>query len=167
MNKYNKIFLGKQIPQKVANIGQVIVQAARPRIVIAPLKIGLAVQMYHHYRSKFLLQISSKKRYNSSYSKQTLMRSFKTWKQYDGRLGSSGDNANSHYIWVQYCHVRFLTYITSKQHQDSSISRIENDTLDISKIYANLSSCSPFSVDSCLRNIINGILAKEHVNAHE
>ena len=60
-----------------------------------------------------------------------------------------------------------ITYTTREQHKDSSASRIERDTLDISKIYAKLSTCSPFSDDPSLRNIINGIVAKKDVNVYE
>jgi hypothetical protein len=64
----SKIFVGSKILHKVASIGQAIVQAARPRAVIAPLQIGLAVQMHHHYRSKFLLETLNKMGYSSSYT---------------------------------------------------------------------------------------------------
>lgn len=45
------VFTGKELDVKLASIGQAIVQAARPRVLIAPLQIGLGVQMYHHYQS--------------------------------------------------------------------------------------------------------------------
>ena len=34
---------------KIVSIGQVIMQAARPWILLAPLQFGLGVQMYHHF----------------------------------------------------------------------------------------------------------------------
>ena len=40
---------------KIASIGQTIMQATRPRVFIAPLQLGLAVQMYHHFGSIFLI----------------------------------------------------------------------------------------------------------------
>lgn len=40
---------------KVASIGQAIVQTARPRVVISPLQIGLAVQLHHNFASSFLI----------------------------------------------------------------------------------------------------------------
>ena len=46
--------VGKETNQKVAAIGQAIVQAVRPRAVVAPLQLGLAVQVHHLYRSRFL-----------------------------------------------------------------------------------------------------------------
>ena len=36
---------------KVASIGQVIIQAARHRVILAPLQFGLAVQLHHHFAS--------------------------------------------------------------------------------------------------------------------
>lgn len=40
---------------KVASVGQAIIQASRPRTLIAPLQIALSVQMHHHFGSRFLL----------------------------------------------------------------------------------------------------------------
>ena len=49
------IFNEKSAERKIASIGQAIIQAARPRVLKAPLQIGLAVQMHHHYGSKFFI----------------------------------------------------------------------------------------------------------------
>ena len=40
---------------KIAPIGQAIMQAARPRVLLAPLQFGLGVQMHHHFGSRFLI----------------------------------------------------------------------------------------------------------------
>ena len=40
---------------KVASIGQAIMQATRPRVLLAPLQIGLGIQMHHHFGSRFLI----------------------------------------------------------------------------------------------------------------
>ena len=40
---------------KIAAIGQAIMQAARPRVLLAPLQFGLGVQMHHHFASRFLM----------------------------------------------------------------------------------------------------------------
>ena len=61
-------FAGKDTDVKVASIGQSIVQATCPRTVIAPLQIGLAVQMYHHFRSHFLIDSLSALGFCSSYA---------------------------------------------------------------------------------------------------
>lgn len=53
---------------KVISIGQAIAQAARPRVFLAPLQIGLAVQMHHHFASKFLIDTLSAHGFSSSYS---------------------------------------------------------------------------------------------------
>ena len=49
------IFPGKSIGLKVATIGQCIIQATRPRSVIAPILFGIGVQMHHLYGSRFLI----------------------------------------------------------------------------------------------------------------
>lgn len=49
------LLVGKDTRQKQASIGQAIIQGTRPRTVLAPLQIGLAVQMHHHFRSRFLI----------------------------------------------------------------------------------------------------------------
>ncbi|KAG7156410.1 hypothetical protein Hamer_G006161 [Homarus americanus] len=51
----NGLFVGKETSRKVAGIGHAIVQAVRPRAVVAPLQVGLAVQVHHMYRSQFLV----------------------------------------------------------------------------------------------------------------
>lgn len=45
----NIIFPGKDVDVKVASIGQAIIQAARPRVLMAPLQLGLGVQMHNHF----------------------------------------------------------------------------------------------------------------------
>ena len=40
---------------KIAPIGQAIMQGTRPRVLIAPLQLGLAVQMHHSFGSRFLI----------------------------------------------------------------------------------------------------------------
>ena len=50
------IMTGKDIDLKVASIGQAIMQAARPRVIIAPLQLGLGLQCHHHFGSRFLMK---------------------------------------------------------------------------------------------------------------
>ena len=45
----NGLFVGKQTRCKVVGIGYAIVQAVQPHAVIAPLQIGLGVQVHHLY----------------------------------------------------------------------------------------------------------------------
>ena len=55
LNAFMKImFAGKDVDVKLASIGQAILQATRPRVLMAPLQIGLGAQMHHHFQSKFL-----------------------------------------------------------------------------------------------------------------
>ena len=62
------IFNEKSAERKIASIGQAIIQVARPRVLIAPLQIGLAVQMHHHYGSKFLIDSLNSHGFCSSYT---------------------------------------------------------------------------------------------------
>lgn len=43
------------VQTKIASIGQAIMQAARPRVLLAPLQVGLGVQLHHHFASHFLI----------------------------------------------------------------------------------------------------------------
>lgn len=52
---------------KVASIGQSIMQAARPRVLLAPLQIALAIQMHHHFSSRFLIDSLHKHGFCSPY----------------------------------------------------------------------------------------------------
>ena len=49
------ILVGKCIGMKLASIGKAIMQATRPRVILAPLQVGLAVQLHHHFASRFLI----------------------------------------------------------------------------------------------------------------
>ena len=63
-----KLFLAKNSDLRIASIGQAIVQATRPRVFIAPLQIGLGVQMHRHFGSKFLIYSLNSHGFCSSYS---------------------------------------------------------------------------------------------------
>ena len=53
-NFLRTLFTGKVVDLKIASVGQAIMQAVRPRVLMAPLQIGLGVQMHHHFSSTFL-----------------------------------------------------------------------------------------------------------------
>ena len=61
------LFVGTDTRRKVAGIGHAIAQAVRPRAIQVPLQIGLAAQMQHIYRSKFLVDTLSEMGFCSSY----------------------------------------------------------------------------------------------------
>lgn len=42
---------------KVCSIGQAIMQAVRPKVILAPLQIGLGIQLHHHFASKYLIDV--------------------------------------------------------------------------------------------------------------
>ena len=50
-----KLFLEINSDTKTASVGQVIIQATCLRVSIAPLQIGVAVQMHHHFGSKVVI----------------------------------------------------------------------------------------------------------------
>ena len=58
----------KNSKNKILSIGQAIIQACMPRGVIAPLQIGLGVQMHHLYGSKLLIEILNSMGFCSSYT---------------------------------------------------------------------------------------------------
>ena len=62
------MFVSKDTSRKVAGIGQAIIQVVRTRAVIAPLQLGLAVQIHHMYRSQFIIDTLSSLGMCSSYS---------------------------------------------------------------------------------------------------
>ena len=42
------LFSGRKTAVKVASIGQAIMQATRPRVLLPPLQFGLGMQLYHN-----------------------------------------------------------------------------------------------------------------------
>ena len=52
---------------KVASIRQAIIQAARPRVILTPLQVGLAVQLHHNFASRFLIDTLHRLGFCSSY----------------------------------------------------------------------------------------------------
>ena len=61
------LFVGKDVELQIALVGQAIVQATRPRVILAPLQLGLGVQMHHHFASKFLIDSLHTHGFCSSY----------------------------------------------------------------------------------------------------
>ena len=61
------LITGKYVQTKLASIGQAIMQAARPRVLLAPLQIGLGVQLHHHYASWFSINTLYKHGFCCSY----------------------------------------------------------------------------------------------------
>ena len=72
------VFSGKDVEIKVASIGQAIMQAARLRILICPLQLGLAMQMHYCFDLKFLIDTL----YSLGFSLNPTMRSWRLrWAQ--------------------------------------------------------------------------------------
>lgn len=59
---------GKNTDLKLASIGQAIMQATRPRVLLAPLQFGLSTQMHHHFGSRFLVDTLYQHGFGCSYS---------------------------------------------------------------------------------------------------
>ena len=49
------LFTSSDAQMKTTSIGQAIVPATVPRVVLVPLQLGPGVQVYHHFRSKDLM----------------------------------------------------------------------------------------------------------------
>lgn len=58
----------KDVDLKISAVGQAIIQAARPRVNICSLQIGLGIQMHYHFASKFLIDVMNRFGFCSSYS---------------------------------------------------------------------------------------------------
>lgn len=56
---------------KMASIGQAIFQSTRPRVILAPLQVGLGIQLHHHFASRFLIDTLHKLGFSCSYSEVT------------------------------------------------------------------------------------------------
>ena len=61
---------------KVSAIDQAIMQAVKPRSQIAPLQLGLGVQIHHHFASKFLIDTLHSLGFCSPYSEIERFESF-------------------------------------------------------------------------------------------
>ena len=66
LERFLRILFGKK-----AAIGQAIVKATRPRSILAPLQIGLAIQLHHSFSSRFLVDSLHKLGFCSSYQEVT------------------------------------------------------------------------------------------------
>ena len=60
-----------------------------------------------------------------------------------------------------------LSFTTIEQHKESTQGRIERDSRDLQKILSKFATCSPFSENPSLRNIVNGVVADTEFNVHE
>ena len=106
---------------------------------------------------------------------QTLMRSLKSS---GGLTHGSGMTEEMQALWTLSTPITSeynnamqefndLTYTTSEQHRESAEARMKRDHSDLENIKEKLSTCTPFSPDPSLRNIVTGVVAKKEVNVHE
>ncbi len=61
------VMCGQNVSVKVASLGQAIMQATRPKALMAPLQIGTGIQLHHNFGSKFLISFLHGLGYCSSY----------------------------------------------------------------------------------------------------
>ena len=62
------MIIGKNADIKIASIGQAIMQAVRPHVLLAPLQVGLGVQMHRKFGSEFLINSLYRHGFSISYS---------------------------------------------------------------------------------------------------
>jgi len=60
-----------------------------------------------------------------------------------------------------------LSYTSSPEHKDSTERRIKRYASDLDKIRMKLASCSLFTSDPTLRNVINWIVAGPKMSVHD
>ena len=101
------LFFGKDVNLKLASLGQAIVQATRPRAVIAPLQLGLGIQMHHHFALKFLIDTLHSHGFCSSYS---------TVQKYE--RSAAVDQGTEIPGWIP---VRFMQYVADNVDYNSRI----------------------------------------------
>ena len=54
------LLVGKKKDLKLCSLGQAIMQATRPKNLLAPLQLGIGVQMHSQSASKFLIETLNK-----------------------------------------------------------------------------------------------------------
>ncbi|CAG2196498.1 unnamed protein product [Mytilus edulis] len=91
----NSLFSEADCVTKISAIGHAIIQATRPRSVIAPLQIGLGIQMHHHFSSRFLIDTLYNLGFCSSYSE---VQKF----EMNAAASRSTENENENQSFVQY-----------------------------------------------------------------
>ena len=65
------LFTSRNADLRLGSIGQAIIQATRPRVILAPLQLGLGIQLHHHFASKFLIDSLNQHGFCCSYSEVT------------------------------------------------------------------------------------------------
>ena len=99
---------------KITSIGQAIIQAARPRVLIASLQIGVAVQMHHHFGSEFFIDSLNSHGFCSSYSKV---------KKFEVSAADAQDKEIPGFIPGQFA--QFIMLTTMSKHLTAPIPFIE------------------------------------------
>ena len=61
------LMTGRNTDLKLASIGQAIMQATRPRVLLAPLQFGISTQMHHLFGSRVIVDTLHKHGFGCSY----------------------------------------------------------------------------------------------------
>ncbi|KAH3849233.1 hypothetical protein DPMN_091629 [Dreissena polymorpha] len=59
-----------------------------------------------------------------------------------------------------------LTYTSIPQHKDSTEACIKGDSFDLEKMQTQITTCSTYTANPTLRNMVNKIVAGSDVNVH-
>ncbi|KAH3712828.1 hypothetical protein DPMN_072585 [Dreissena polymorpha] len=59
-----------------------------------------------------------------------------------------------------------LTYTSIPQHKDSAEACIKGDSFDLEKMHTQIITCSPYTANPTLRNMVNKIVAGSDENGH-
>ena len=121
------MFVGKNVDVKMAAIGQAIIQATRPRVILSPLQLGLGVQLHHHFASKFLIDTLHKHGFCCSYSEV---------KQFERSASIARADDIPHYFPGQ-----FIQYVADNV--DHNVSSLDGkDTFHGMGIIATVTPCA-------------------------
>ena len=155
----SELFVGGNREKKIASIGHAIMQAVRPNAIIAPLQIGLAVQMHHLTRSKFIINLLNKMGFCCSYSELQRFETNAATCAAPNIIGNeedplkmvlfAADNVDHNTLTIDgkgtFHGMGIIAAVTPKQNRVETINREELKDLDIvraSKIELKFHTCA-------------------------
>ena len=127
---------------KIASISQAILQAARARVLLAPLQFGLGVQMHYYFGSRFLIDRAS------TYEDQS------TGCLTRGR----GMTEQQRLTWVMAM-PSCAEVNKIKRNKGMSVTRQDRDWKDTNTVLRYHSDRNPFTSDIGLQNNSTGVHA--------
>ena len=109
----NDLFAGKNTSCKVSGVGHAIIQATCPRSLISPMQLGLAIQLHHHYISRYLVDTLNSLGFCISYSETV---------KFEKNATMCTDIHNDHII--QLNSESFIQYVADKMSITTSVPLI-------------------------------------------